>query len=55
MRRSRVPAPLFPVNVWPPFVDALMLVLAVFVLLTLVALVAQQGRSSGGSRSASAS
>ena len=34
---------LFPVNVWPPFVDALTLVLAAFVLLILVALVAQQG------------
>jgi flagellar motor protein MotB len=35
-------AELFPVNVWPPFVDALALVLAAFVLLMLVALVAQQ-------------
>jgi flagellar motor protein MotB len=34
---------LFPVNVWPPFVDALTLVLAAFVLLMLVALVAQRG------------
>jgi flagellar motor protein MotB len=34
---------LFPVNVWPPFVDALTMVLAAFVLLILVALVAQRG------------
>lgn len=34
---------LFPINVWPPFVDALTLVLAVFVLLMLVALIAQRG------------
>lgn len=34
---------LFPVNVWPPFVDALTLVVAAFVLLMLVALVAQKG------------
>jgi flagellar motor protein MotB len=34
---------LFPVNVWPPFVDALTLVLAAFVLVILVALVAQRG------------
>jgi flagellar motor protein MotB len=34
---------LFPVNIWPPFVDALTLVLAAFVLLMLVALVAQRG------------
>jgi flagellar motor protein MotB len=33
---------LFPVNVWPPFVDAVVLVLAAFVLLVLVALVAQR-------------
>jgi flagellar motor protein MotB len=33
---------LFPVNVWPPFVDALTLVLAAFVVLMLVALVAQR-------------
>ena len=39
-RRRR--AELFPVNVWPPFVDALTLVLAAFVLLMLVALVAQR-------------
>ena len=40
-RRSRTT--LFPISVWPPFVDALTLVLAVFVLLMLVALVAQRG------------
>ena len=34
--------PLFPVNVWPPFVDALVLVLAVFVLLMVIAFVAQR-------------
>jgi flagellar motor protein MotB len=34
---------LFPVNVWPPFVDALTLVLAAFVLLMIVAFVAQRG------------
>jgi flagellar motor protein MotB len=34
---------LFPLNIWPPFVDALALVLAAFVLLMLVALVAQRG------------
>ena len=39
VRRS----PLFPVNVWPPFVDALTMVLAAFVLLMLVALAAQRG------------
>ena len=42
IRRSRR-FHLFPVNVWPPFVDALTLVLAAFVLLILVALVAQRG------------
>ena len=42
MRRRRAAAELFPVNVWPPFVDAIILTLAAFVLLTLVALVAQQ-------------
>jgi flagellar motor protein MotB len=40
VRRAR--AVLFPVNVWPPFVDALVLFLAVFVLLSLLAFVAQQ-------------
>jgi len=35
-------AELFPVNVWPPFVDALALVLAAFVLLMVIALVAQK-------------
>jgi flagellar motor protein MotB len=40
--RSRARPALFPVNVWPPFVDALVLVLAVFVLLSLLAFVAQQ-------------
>jgi len=34
---------LFPVQVWPPFVDALTLVLAAFVLLVLVAAAAQSG------------
>jgi chemotaxis protein MotB len=41
-RRLRRSA-LFPVNVWPPFVDALTLVLAAFVLLMIVALIAQKG------------
>ena len=36
MRRRRAAAELFPVNVWPPFVDAIILTLAAFVLLTLV-------------------
>lgn len=40
-RRQR--ASLFPVSIWPPFVDALTLVLAVFILLMLVALLAQRG------------
>ena len=35
-------AELFPVNVWPPFVDALALVLAAFVLLMAIALIAQK-------------
>lgn len=39
----RVRPALFPVNVWPPFVDALTLVLAAFVVVILVALAAQQG------------
>jgi chemotaxis protein MotB len=34
---------LFPVNVWPPLVDALTLVLAAFVLVMMIALVAQRG------------
>lgn len=34
---------LFPVNVWPPMVDALTLVLAAFVLLMLLAVAAQRG------------
>ena len=42
IRRVRRHA-LFPVNVWPPLVDALTLVLAAFVLLMMVALVAQRG------------
>ena len=42
MRRRRAPVDLFPVNVWPPFVDAVVLALAAFVLLTIVALAAQQ-------------
>jgi flagellar motor protein MotB len=41
--RRRSPSPLFPVNVWPPFVDALTLVLAAFVLIMLAAAVAQSG------------
>lgn len=41
-RRAAGPEALFPVNVWPPFVDAMVLVLAVFVLLSLVAFVAQR-------------
>ena len=35
--------PLFPLNVWPPFVDAVTLVLVAFVLVVLVVLVAQRG------------
>ena len=53
MRRARPPAALFPVNVWPPFVDGLVLVLAVFVLLSLLAFVAQRAlvkRVSDGAR-----
>jgi len=42
VRRRRVPVDLFPVNVWPPFVDAVVLALAAFVLLTIVAFGAQQ-------------
>jgi chemotaxis protein MotB len=42
VRRRRAPVELFPVNVWPPFVDAVVLALAAFVLLTIVALAAQQ-------------
>ena len=43
MRRlARAPRALFPVNVWPPMVDALTLVLAVFVLLMAIAAVAQR-------------
>jgi len=42
-RGRRVRPSLFPVNVWPPFVDALVLVLAVFVLLMMIAFVAQRG------------
>jgi flagellar motor protein MotB len=42
MKRERARPALFPVNVWPPFVDALVLVLAVFVLLSLIAFVAQR-------------
>ena len=42
MSRRRHP-PLFPVNVWPPFVDALTLVLAAFVVVIVLALVAQRG------------
>lgn len=39
-RRPR--AELFPVNVWPPFVDAVVLTLAAFVLLTIFAFAAQR-------------
>ena len=39
-RRAR--APLFPINVWPPFVDAAVLTLAAFVLVTIVAFAAQR-------------
>ena len=42
MRRRRA-LPLFPVNVWPPMVDALTLVLAAFVLLMTIVAVAQRG------------
>jgi chemotaxis protein MotB len=42
VRRRRAPVDLFPVNVWPPFVDAVVLALAAFVLLTIVALATQQ-------------
>ncbi len=42
MRRRRAAVDLFPVNVWPPFVDAVVLALAAFVLLTIVALAAHQ-------------
>jgi flagellar motor protein MotB len=41
-RRVR-PGALFPINVWPPFVDALTMVLAAFLLLMIVAFVAQRG------------
>jgi flagellar motor protein MotB len=41
MNRAR--RSLFALDVWPPFVDALALVLAAFVLLMIVALVAQRG------------
>jgi flagellar motor protein MotB len=43
VRRRPRAHPLFPVNVWPPFVDALALVLAAFLVLMLVALLAQRG------------
>jgi flagellar motor protein MotB len=42
VRRRRAAAELFPVNVWPPFVDAIVLTLAAFVMLTLMALVTQR-------------
>jgi outer membrane protein OmpA-like peptidoglycan-associated protein len=45
VRRVRLPAQ-FPVAVWPPFVDALTLVLAAFVLLMLVGFVAQRALAS---------
>jgi flagellar motor protein MotB len=53
VRRRRAAAELFPVNVWPPFVDAVLLTLAAFVLLTLLAFVAQRallGRLRDGDR-----
>lgn len=37
---------LFPINVWPPFVDAVTLVLAAFVLVVVVAAIAQRGLTS---------
>jgi chemotaxis protein MotB len=43
VRRSGQGRPLFPVNVWPPFVDALTLVLAAFVLIMVAVAVAQSG------------
>jgi flagellar motor protein MotB len=43
VRRRRGGAPLFPVNAWPPFVDAITLVLAAFVLLMAAAAIAQNG------------
>jgi flagellar motor protein MotB len=42
VRRRRAAVDLFPVNVWPPFIDAVVLALAAFVLLTIVALGVQQ-------------
>jgi chemotaxis protein MotB len=42
MSRRRAPA-LFPINVWPPLVDALTLALAAFVVLMVVAVIAQGG------------
>ncbi|HEY4183739.1 MAG TPA: OmpA family protein [Polyangia bacterium] len=42
MKRAARRTDLFPVNAWPPFVDALALVLAAFVLLMVIALVAQK-------------
>jgi chemotaxis protein MotB len=41
--RRRDPSALFPVSVWPPFVDALTLVLAAFVLMAVVWGVSQRG------------
>jgi flagellar motor protein MotB len=41
VRSRRGPASLFPLNTWPAFVDALTVVLAVFVLIVIVAFVAQ--------------
>ena len=43
MKRRLDRQPLFPVNVWPPFVDALTLVLATFVLIMVAAAVGQSG------------
>ena len=42
MSRRRARPTLFPINVWPPMVDALTLVLAAFVLLMMVGAVAQR-------------
>jgi flagellar motor protein MotB len=46
VRRRRAAPELFPVNVWPPFVDAIVLTLAAFVLLTLMALITQRALAS---------
>jgi flagellar motor protein MotB len=43
VRRRRERPALFPVNVWPPLVDAITLVLAAFVLIVAAAAIAQSG------------